>query len=124
MIRWPPRTTRTDTLFPYPTLFRSDAEREHNLHQLAPLTVAVFEGPGSRVARGTRIDWWASALRISTVAPTTSANTPRSKNIALATGTAPTNSTSASRKSTARTGQQNHQAQTPARHDKQPPHTN
>src|SRR3546814_7852942 len=24
MIRPPPRTTRTDTLFPYPTLFRSD----------------------------------------------------------------------------------------------------
>src|SRR3546814_18331631 len=26
MIRRPPRSTRTDTLFPYPTLFRSDAE--------------------------------------------------------------------------------------------------
>src|SRR3546814_13711138 len=26
MIRLPPRSTRTDTLFPYPTLFRSDAE--------------------------------------------------------------------------------------------------
>src|SRR3546814_2613091 len=25
MIRRPPRSTRTDTLFPYPTLFRSDA---------------------------------------------------------------------------------------------------
>src|SRR3546814_4827845 len=27
MIRRPPRSTRTDTLFPYTTLFRSDAER-------------------------------------------------------------------------------------------------
>src|SRR3546814_2111947 len=27
MIRRPPRTTRTDTLFPYTTLFRSDAAR-------------------------------------------------------------------------------------------------
>src|SRR3546814_20584912 len=26
MIRLPPRSTRTDTLFPYPTLFRSAAE--------------------------------------------------------------------------------------------------
>src|SRR3546814_16995035 len=28
MIRRPPRSTRTDTLFPYPTLFRSDLEWE------------------------------------------------------------------------------------------------
>src|SRR3546814_1971001 len=27
MIRRPPRSTRTDTLFPYTTLFRSDVER-------------------------------------------------------------------------------------------------
>src|SRR3546814_12847220 len=27
MIRRPPRSTRTDTLFPYPTLFRSAAEQ-------------------------------------------------------------------------------------------------
>src|SRR3546814_3892868 len=27
MIRRPPRSTRTDTLFPYTTLFRSDAKR-------------------------------------------------------------------------------------------------
>src|SRR3546814_9011967 len=29
MIRRPPRSTRTDTLFPYTTLFRSDAPREY-----------------------------------------------------------------------------------------------
>src|SRR3546814_10108705 len=28
MIRRPPRSTRTDTLFPYTTLFRSEADRE------------------------------------------------------------------------------------------------
>src|SRR3546814_9205852 len=34
MIRRPPRSTRTDTLFPYTTLFRSDAEQpEHALAQ-------------------------------------------------------------------------------------------
>src|SRR3546814_8381097 len=31
MIRRPPRSTRTDTLFPYTTLFRSDAEGAANL---------------------------------------------------------------------------------------------
>src|SRR3546814_1044598 len=29
MIRRPPRSTRTDTLFPYTTLFRSDRRRDH-----------------------------------------------------------------------------------------------
>src|SRR3546814_12583982 len=29
MIRRPPRSTRTDTLFPYTTLFRSSAEEHH-----------------------------------------------------------------------------------------------
>src|SRR3546814_1734915 len=31
MIRPPPRSTRTDTLFPYPTLFRSAATFRHRL---------------------------------------------------------------------------------------------
>src|SRR3546814_13789491 len=31
MIRRPPRSTRTDTLFPYPTLFRSRAEQDCRL---------------------------------------------------------------------------------------------
>src|SRR3546814_10255554 len=29
MIRRPPRSTRTDTLFPYTTLFRSEQHRDH-----------------------------------------------------------------------------------------------
>src|SRR3546814_1948870 len=32
MIRRPPRSTRTDTLFPYTTLFRSDAQRSMNTY--------------------------------------------------------------------------------------------
>src|SRR3546814_16735072 len=36
MIRRPPRSTRTDTLFPYTTLFRSLYHRE-NIHDEAPL---------------------------------------------------------------------------------------
>src|SRR3546814_9440748 len=31
MIRRPPRSTRTDTLFPYTTLFRSPLETDHEL---------------------------------------------------------------------------------------------
>src|SRR3546814_8970690 len=33
MIRRPPRSTRTDTLFPYTTLFRSDMQRRNALPQ-------------------------------------------------------------------------------------------
>src|SRR3546814_19802763 len=32
MVLRPPRSTRTDTLFPYPTLFRSQAERSCPFH--------------------------------------------------------------------------------------------
>src|SRR3546814_9601392 len=35
MIRRPPRSTRTDTLFPYTTLFRSHAGGDHRLGQCA-----------------------------------------------------------------------------------------
>src|SRR3546814_11048802 len=39
MIRRPPRSTRTDTLFPYTTLFRSPADHEvaHLVAQVLPL---------------------------------------------------------------------------------------
>src|SRR3546814_13888556 len=39
MIRRPPRSTRTDTLFPYTTLFRSD--EEHEGEHVAPLDLRV-----------------------------------------------------------------------------------
>src|SRR3546814_2157220 len=38
MIRRPPRSTRTDTLFPYTTLFRSQVD-ERNLHRTGPATL-------------------------------------------------------------------------------------
>src|SRR3546814_16451545 len=40
MIRRPPRSTRTDTLFPYTTLFRSD-RRRHDLRAAAGVDLAV-----------------------------------------------------------------------------------
>src|SRR3546814_3124541 len=43
MIRRPPRSTRTDTHFPYTTLFRSSAERELEiLHVKAPRVPAAL----------------------------------------------------------------------------------
>src|SRR3546814_7656813 len=54
MIRRPPRSTRTDTLFPYTTLFRSDrrtVEEAHNPfadHQLRPLR-SGGKGAGQRL---------------------------------------------------------------------------
>src|SRR3546814_9545520 len=42
MIRRPPRSTRTDTLFPYTTLFRSPARRQAR-HD----TLVLSEGPAS-----------------------------------------------------------------------------
>src|SRR3546814_13444092 len=43
MIRRPPRSTRTDTLFPYTTLFRSDGRRA-NCHISAFLQVITYVG--------------------------------------------------------------------------------
>src|SRR3546814_3889145 len=37
MIRRPPRATRTDTLFPYTTLFRSAADAESFFHEGVPV---------------------------------------------------------------------------------------
>src|SRR3546814_12229886 len=50
MIRRPPRSTRTDTLFPYPQLFRS-AECANNADTAAALIPALTLGiPGTAVA--------------------------------------------------------------------------
>src|SRR3546814_16603339 len=46
MIRRPPRSTRTDTLFPYTTLFRSDAYGSPEVREF-DLAKPVFGEPGS-----------------------------------------------------------------------------
>src|SRR3546814_13054991 len=55
MIRRPPRSTRTDTLFPYTTLFRSNAAKKtipadaaKADKQAAPVTVAPKKEPPSK----------------------------------------------------------------------------
>src|SRR3546814_19610605 len=58
MIRRPPRSTRTDTLFPYTTLFRSDEARfaltvgAGDLHVRAGnlyFTASAYSGPGMQM---------------------------------------------------------------------------
>src|SRR3546814_1558415 len=48
MIRRPPRSTRTDTLFPYTTLFRSHSEGIGDGHKAARLPAALVQ----RAVRG------------------------------------------------------------------------
>src|SRR3546814_4290885 len=43
MILLPPRSTRTDTLFPYTTLFRSSQDTLRSLHALTTLKLYVIE---------------------------------------------------------------------------------
>src|SRR3546814_15399641 len=57
MIRRPPRSTRTDTLFPYTTLFRSFREVG-----LRGLTVEGTERPGARDRNGARNALFADLL--------------------------------------------------------------
>src|SRR3546814_4740636 len=47
MIRLPPRSTLTDTLFPYTTLFRSEQDRVERAHQQH---VGIFAEPEQREA--------------------------------------------------------------------------
>src|SRR3546814_13236689 len=49
MIRRPPRSTRTDTLVPYTTLFRSQATADALVERLAPKVRTLKIGPGTDV---------------------------------------------------------------------------
>src|SRR3546814_10462101 len=57
MIRRPPRSTRTDTLFPYTTLFRSKLSRERMITHDQRLFIA----PPHRMQA--REVWWQKAIR-------------------------------------------------------------
>src|SRR3546814_10942228 len=43
MIRLPPKSTRTDTLFPYTTLFRSSLTSAHQLARMSGAAVVLFQ---------------------------------------------------------------------------------
>src|SRR3546814_20236415 len=57
LIRRPPRSTRTDTLFPYTTLFRSDHETdlEAQARFEADFTRAIDDAPNLSAAGGQRL---------------------------------------------------------------------
>src|SRR3546814_1160220 len=52
MIRRPPRSTRTDTLFPYTTLFRSLEQLGQLLHHRAAELLGVDDGDRATVVAG------------------------------------------------------------------------
>src|SRR3546814_19807454 len=52
MIRRPPRSTRTDTLFPYTTLFRSLADAAHAGEDEAMRQAAAVDGVGQGAHQG------------------------------------------------------------------------
>src|SRR3546814_15355165 len=64
MIRRPPRSTRTDTLFPYTTLFRSSAERQQHLdHQFELKTAeSITEALGNMKGAMMKLGQMASYL--------------------------------------------------------------
>src|SRR3546814_8807682 len=58
MVRPPPRSTRTDTLFPYTTLFRSFVDVADRRHQRVRLGDArTIDEPGGAVVAGARVDF-------------------------------------------------------------------
>src|SRR3546814_7845901 len=62
MLRRPPRSTRTDTLFPYTTLFRSDAARAayaavDGLAAVGTLGAGTLREGGGGIARGKYRAW-------------------------------------------------------------------
>src|SRR3546814_6563705 len=61
MIRRPPRSTRTYTLFPYPTLFRSQRSRARPRHRDDFQEQVLAEGRGLR--RGRRCAKWSRPRR-------------------------------------------------------------
>src|SRR3546814_4981127 len=68
MIRRPPRSTRTDTLFPYTTLFRSGIDVESRLEPFDDLAAAVVgradqEAVGFVEDRGVRSEEHTSELQ-------------------------------------------------------------
>src|SRR3546814_20928972 len=65
MILLPPRSTRTDTLFPSPTLFRSHHNAEYRISSEAG--VQIYASPGSNLDRFARIARPVENITIETV---------------------------------------------------------
>src|SRR3546814_16705387 len=85
MIRRPPRSTRTDTLFPYTTLFRSAAEartRDRSfVHRAAWRHRAAHRLPAGTVGRHGRLCLGAAAGDQRTASGPWSCGAPRSRTV-------------------------------------------
>src|SRR3546814_16287993 len=64
MIRRPPRSTRTDTLFPYTTLFRSNHRRaaygqraSYEELSIAPVPLEARDCPDKALVKAAKADW-------------------------------------------------------------------
>src|SRR3546814_16905644 len=76
MIRRPPRSTRTDTLFPYTTLFRSGSEEFRRIVEILPIPIYTTDADGRITfyneaaatlwGRRPRLleDWWCGTWRL------------------------------------------------------------
>src|SRR3546814_14856384 len=64
MIRRPPRSTRTDTLFPYTTLFRSPCRSRLRHQEAGAMIVTAQRENGRRAAGQCDIDIFAPAVKI------------------------------------------------------------
>src|SRR3546814_15230359 len=64
MLRRPPRSTRTDTLFPYTTLFRSEfSEQEQFVNEIVgPATGQEFSGAGKEAIENAAIEFIATLV--------------------------------------------------------------
>src|SRR3546814_15114986 len=64
MIRRPPRSTRTDTLFPYTTLFRSHLTGTERLHRPLPDGEVPLDAPPSLSGGDPSEDLWIEGLDV------------------------------------------------------------
>src|SRR3546814_8561573 len=69
MIRRPPRSTRTDTLFPYTTLFRSKRRHADAVHAGLRVLACVIASEAKQSRAVLRTLWIAASPRIESGAP-------------------------------------------------------
>src|SRR3546814_968441 len=89
MIRRPPRSTRTDTLFPYTTLFRSCRVAQHSLGALiltvSPLALGAAQAQSDQLSQAAsgEVDPQAAEAGPSTAAPAPKASSGQIEEIVV-----------------------------------------
>src|SRR3546814_17490006 len=69
MIRRPPRSTRTDTLFPYTTLFRSTSIAGGRVHPFAGMAYATSKAALAALTREMAWEFGPYNVRVNAIAP-------------------------------------------------------